>query len=45
MFEIKDDQIVITKTQTNKISEILEKQKPWNVPSVQFQRELREEWD
>lgn len=45
VFEIKENQIIITKTQTNKISEILEKQKPWNISSVQFQRELREEWD
>ncbi len=28
-----------------KISEILEKQKPWKVQSVKFQRELREEWE
>ncbi len=45
MFEIKDDQIIIKKTQTNKVSEILDKQKPWSEPSVIFQRELRDEWD
>ncbi len=43
-FKIKENQIIITKLQTNKISEILNKQKPWSEPSVQFQREFREEW-
>ncbi len=45
IFDLKDDLIVIKKSGTNKLSEILNKQKPWNISSVKFQRELREEWE
>ena len=45
IFDLKDDLIVIKKSGTKKLSEILNKQKPWKISSVKFQRELREEWD
>jgi len=45
IFDLKDDVIIIRKSGTNKLSIILEKQKPWKTPSVKFQRELREEWE
>ena len=45
IFDLKDDLIVIKKSGTKYISEILNKQKPWKISSVKFQRELREEWD
>ena len=45
IFDLKDDLIIIRKSGTNKISEILEKQKPWKINSVEFQRKLRDEWE
>ncbi len=45
IFDLKDDLIVIKKPETRNLSEILNKQKPWKISSVKFQRELREEWD
>ena len=45
IFDLKGDMIIIKKSGTNKISEILKKQKPWNVNSVEFQRKLRDDWE
>ncbi|KKM21432.1 hypothetical protein LCGC14_1635500 [marine sediment metagenome] len=45
IFDLKDDLIVIKKSGTINLSEILNRQKPWKKSSVKFQRELREEWD
>jgi len=33
------------KSGSNKISEILKNQKPWKQPSLEFQKQLREEWE
>lgn len=45
IFDLNENEIIIRKSGTNKISEILEKQKPWKIDSVKFQRNLREEWE
>ena len=45
IFDLKGDMIIIKKSGTNKISEILKKQKPWNVNSVECQRKLRDDWE
>jgi len=45
IFNLEENEIIIRKSGTNKISEILEKQKPWKIESVKFQRNLREEWE
>jgi len=45
IFDLDENEIIIRKSGTNKISEILEKQKPWKITSVKFQRNLREEWE
>lgn len=45
VFDLNGDKIIIKKTRTNKISEILKQQKPWKINSVEFQRTLRDEWE
>ena len=45
IFDLKDDMIIVKKAGTNKISEILENQTPWNELSIDFQKKLREEWE
>lgn len=45
IFDLNDDLIIIRKSGTNKLSKILEKQKPWKVNSIEFQRKLRDEWE
>ena len=45
IFDLKDDLILIKKSGTNKLSEILNRQKPWKINSVEFQRKLRDEWE
>ena len=45
VFDLNGDKIIIKKTGTNKISEILKQQKPWKIDSVEFQRTLRDEWE
>ena len=45
IFDLKDDMIIVKKAGTNKISEILENQTPWDELSIDFQKKLREEWE
>jgi len=45
VFDLKNDKIIITKSKTNKISKILDSQKPWKGSSIKFQRTLRDEWE
>ena len=45
IFDLKGDMIIIRKSGTNKISEILNNQKPWKESSIEFQTKLREEWE
>ncbi len=45
VFNLKGDTIIIRKSGSNKISEILKNQKPWKQSSIEFQKQLREEWE
>lgn len=45
IFDLKDDLIIIKKSGTNRISDILNKQKAWKEDSIEFQRKLRDEWE
>ncbi len=45
IFDLKGNKIIIQKSGTNKISEILKNQKPWTESSIKFQKQLREEWE
>jgi len=45
IFDLKGNKIIIRKSGTNKISEILKNQKPWTESSIEFQKQLREEWE
>ncbi len=45
IFNLKGDKIIIRKSGTNKISEILKNQKPWMESSIEFQKQLRDEWE
>jgi len=44
IFIERDNEIVVHKATTKKLSTILEKQKPWNLGSLEFQRKARKEW-
>ncbi|MFO8020588.1 MAG: AbrB/MazE/SpoVT family DNA-binding domain-containing protein [Promethearchaeia archaeon] len=44
IFDLKGDKIIIRKTGTKNVSDILQNQKEWKMDSVKFQKELREEW-
>ena len=44
VFLERDDEIVVHKAKTLKLSEILESQKPWKESSLEFQRKARREW-
>ena len=45
IFDLKGNKIIIRKSGTNKISEILKNQKPWTESSIKFQKQFREEWE
>ncbi|MGQ4874623.1 MAG: AbrB/MazE/SpoVT family DNA-binding domain-containing protein [Promethearchaeia archaeon] len=45
IFDLKGDKIIIRKLSTNKLSEILNNQKPWKIDGVKYQRQLRDEWE
>ena len=45
VFNLKGDMVIIRKSGTNNISEILDNQKPWKESSLEFQKKLREEWE
>ena len=45
IFIDKDDHVIIRKASTEKLSRVLENQKPWNVSALEFQKKIRKEWD
>jgi AbrB family looped-hinge helix DNA binding protein len=45
VFLDRDDQVIIRKAKSKRLSEVLENQKPWKVKALAFQRKLRKEWD
>ncbi len=45
LFDLQGNSIIIKKIGTYNLSEILDNQKPWPKSSLDFQKELREEWE
>lgn len=45
IFDLDGDKIIIKKIGAISVSEILDHQKPWSKSSLEFQKELREEWE
>ena len=45
IFDLEGEKIIVKKLGTNRISDILNNQKPWKEDSVEFQRKLRDEWE
>lgn len=44
VFLVEGDRIIIRKVEGERLSEVLARGEPWGVDSLEFQRELREEW-
>lgn len=44
IFLVEGDRVVMRKVASEKLSDILSRQKPWPEKSLDFQRRLREEW-
>lgn len=44
IFVERDNEIVVHKARTKKLSVILENQKPWKMSGLEFQRKVRKEW-
>ena len=45
IFDLRGDTIIVKKVNNNNLSEILDNQKAWSKSSLEFQKELREEWE
>jgi len=45
VFIDQNDQFVMRKARTGKLSQTLENQKPWKADASEFQRKIRKEWD
>ena len=45
VFIDQNDQFVMRKARTGKLSQTLENQKPWRADASEFQRKIRKEWD
>ena len=45
IFDLRGDAIIVKKVSSNNLSEILDHQKSWSKSSLEFQKELREEWE
>ena len=45
VFIDQNDQFVMRKARTGKLSQTLENQKPWKADALEFQRKIRKEWD
>ena len=44
IFLERNNEIIVHKARTKKLSEILENQEPWKMKSIEFQRKARKEW-
>ncbi len=44
VFEANEGRMTFRKVSREKLSEILTRRKPWDVKSLDYQRELRSEW-
>jgi AbrB family looped-hinge helix DNA binding protein len=45
VFLDRDSQIIIRKAKTERLSDTLQNQKPWETGALDLQKKLREEWD
>jgi len=45
VFLERDNQVIIRKSKTERLSDTLQNQKPWETSALDLQRKLREEWD
>ncbi len=45
IFDLRGDAIIVKKVSINSLSEILDNQKSWSKSSLEFQKDLREEWE
>jgi AbrB family looped-hinge helix DNA binding protein len=45
VFLDKDDQVVLRKAKSERLSETLQSQKAWKTTALEFQKKLRREWD
>jgi AbrB family looped-hinge helix DNA binding protein len=45
IFDLRGDSIIIKKIGTINLSEILDHQNAWSKSSLEFQKELRDEWE
>jgi AbrB family looped-hinge helix DNA binding protein len=45
VFLDRDDQVILRKAKSERLSETLQGQKPWEIDGVVFQRKIRKEWD
>jgi AbrB family looped-hinge helix DNA binding protein len=45
IFVEADEEVILRKAKSGKLSEALQRQKPWKEAALQFQRNLRKEWD
>ena len=45
VFLDKDDQVVLRKAKSERLSETLQNQKAWKTTALGFQKKLRKEWD
>jgi AbrB family looped-hinge helix DNA binding protein len=45
IFDLRGDTIIVKKVNNSNLSEILDNQKAWSKSGLEFQKELREEWE
>ncbi len=45
VFLDRDSEVVLRKAKPERLSEILQEQKPWTVGALALQKKLRKEWD
>jgi AbrB family looped-hinge helix DNA binding protein len=45
VFIDKDDQVILRKAKSERLSETLQNQEPWKEGALELQKKLRKEWD
>jgi len=44
VFEIDGGRVFLSRVEVNRLSEVLDSQRPWPLRGIEYQRRLREEW-
>jgi AbrB family looped-hinge helix DNA binding protein len=44
VFLDRDSEVILRKAKSERLSEILDNQKPWTVGAIELQKKLRKEW-